>query len=70
MRLVCRRFSDEVRNVSSCRGSAATMFCVCLLATIAVSLSAQSGAQGGEWRTYGGDSGNTRYAALDQINSL
>jgi quinoprotein glucose dehydrogenase len=24
---------------------------------------------GGEWRTYGGDLGNTRYAALDQINA-
>src|ERR1700677_630524 len=40
---------------------------MCLLA--ALPLSAQSGAQGGEWRTYGGDLGNTRYAALDQINS-
>jgi quinoprotein glucose dehydrogenase len=29
---------------------------------------AQSGAPGGEWRTYGGDLGNTRYAPLDQIN--
>src|SRR5437879_655898 len=29
----------------------------------------QSGASGGEWRTYGGDLGNTRYAPLDQIDS-
>ena len=29
---------------------------------------AQSGARNGEWRTYGGDLGNTRYAPLDQIN--
>src|ERR1051326_3277376 len=29
---------------------------------------AQSGAKGGEWPTYGGDLGNTRYAPLDQIN--
>src|ERR1700757_1442641 len=29
----------------------------------------QYGAQNGEWRTYGGDLGNTRYAPLDQINS-
>jgi quinoprotein glucose dehydrogenase len=29
---------------------------------------AQSGARHGEWRTYGGDLGNTRYAPLDQIN--
>jgi quinoprotein glucose dehydrogenase len=30
---------------------------------------AQSGAKNGEWRTYGGDLGNTRYAPLDQINA-
>jgi len=30
-------------------------------------LGAQSGAPNGEWRTYGGDLGNTRYAPLDQI---
>ena len=27
-----------------------------------VTLSGQSGAPNGEWRTYGGDLGNTRYA--------
>ena len=31
-------------------------------------VSAQSGAANGEWRTYGGDLGSTRYAPLDQIN--
>jgi quinoprotein glucose dehydrogenase len=40
---------------------------MCLLA--ALPLSAQTGALGGEWRTYGGDLGNTRYSALDQINA-
>src|ERR1700730_8561928 len=30
---------------------------------------AQSGAKNGEWRTYGGDLGRTRYAPLDQINA-
>ena len=30
---------------------------------------AQSGAKDGEWRTYGGDLGNTRYSPLDQINA-
>jgi quinoprotein glucose dehydrogenase len=40
---------------------------MCLLS--ALSLSAQTGAPGGEWRTYGGDLGNTRYSALDQINA-
>ena len=29
---------------------------------------AQTGAVGGEWRTYGGDLASTRYARLDQIN--
>ena len=28
---------------------------------------AQTGAKAGEWTTYGGDLGNTRYAPLDQI---
>jgi glucose dehydrogenase len=34
-----------------------------------VPLTAQSGAPKGEWRTYGGDLGNTRYSPLDQINA-
>jgi quinoprotein glucose dehydrogenase len=42
---------------------------VLVLATVAAPATAQTGATGGEWRTYGGDLGNTRYAALDQINS-
>jgi quinoprotein glucose dehydrogenase len=29
----------------------------------------QTGAKNGEWRTYGGDLGSTRYAPLDQINA-
>lgn len=32
-------------------------------------LSAQQGAPNGEWPTYGGDLGNTRYSGLDQINA-
>jgi quinoprotein glucose dehydrogenase len=32
-------------------------------------LFAQTGAKNGEWRTYGGDTGNTRYSPLDQINA-
>ncbi len=32
-------------------------------------LLAQSGAKNGEWRTYGGDLGSTRYSPLDQINA-
>jgi quinoprotein glucose dehydrogenase len=30
---------------------------------------AQAGAKNGEWTTYGGDLGNTRYSPLDQINA-
>src|SRR5579872_2608776 len=30
---------------------------------------AQYGAKNGEWPTYGGDGGSTRYAPLDQINA-
>ncbi|HZS51257.1 MAG TPA: PQQ-binding-like beta-propeller repeat protein, partial [Bryobacterales bacterium] len=35
----------------------------------ALAASAQTGAKDGEWRTYGGDLGNTRYSPLDQINA-
>jgi len=35
----------------------------------AVTLVGQTGASNGEWRTYGGDLGHTRYAPLDQINA-
>src|SRR3982750_3813609 len=38
---------------------------VCCIAPLA----GQSGAQNGEWRSYGGDIGHTRYAPLDQINA-
>ena len=35
----------------------------------ALPAAAQYGAKNGEWRTYGGDLGQTRYSALDQINA-
>ena len=35
----------------------------------ALPLQAQYGARNGEWRTYGGDLGSTRYSPLDQINA-
>src|SRR3954451_4197020 len=41
---------------------------VLTLAAASARLSAQAGAAGGEWKSYGGDLGNTRYAPLDQIN--
>jgi len=34
-----------------------------------VTLAAQQGTRGGEWPTYGGDLGHTRYAPLDQITA-
>src|SRR5215467_2674943 len=45
-------------------------FTACLLTVGAVlPAAAQTGAAGGEWRTYGGDLGNTRYSPLDRINA-
>src|SRR5579863_597523 len=41
---------------------------LCLLAC-ALPVCAQNGAANGEWRSYGGDLGNTHYAPLDQINA-
>src|SRR5579864_1458116 len=41
----------------------------CFFLVVAASVSAQSGAKNGEWRSYGGDLGHTRYSALDQINA-
>src|SRR5919204_2658444 len=40
-----------------------------MLLVACASLAAQSGTTNGEWRTYGGDLANTRYAPLDQINA-
>ena len=34
-----------------------------------ISVVGQAGTKGGEWPTYGGDLGHTRYAPLDQINA-
>src|SRR5262245_663600 len=41
---------------------------LCVIVAATTRAGAQSGAPNGEWRTYGGDLGNTRYAPLDQIN--
>ena len=35
---------------------------------LVVPASAQHGAEGGEWRSYGGDVGSTKYSPLDQID--
>src|ERR671937_2018311 len=41
---------------------------ICLILTATTPNHAQKGAKNGEWRTYGGDLGNTHYSSLDQIN--
>ena len=41
----------------------------CVIGCAAVTVIGQSGATNGEWRTYGGDLGHTRYSPLDQINA-
>ena len=42
---------------------------VVAFAVAATAVSAQTGAKNGEWHTWGGDLGATRYAPLDQINA-
>src|SRR3954469_6486484 len=79
------RFRTSTRSARSCgclihstvvrhmrrwipRTSSFALLLAVLLLTL-VDVRAQSGAQDGEWRTYGGDLGSTRYAPLDQINA-
>ena len=45
--------------------AAVVLVCTCA----GISLRGQSGALNGEWRAYGGDTGHTRYAPLDQIDA-
>ena len=47
-------------------GLAGTAVCGLLLVGVAPA-AAQYGAQDGEWRSYGGDVGSTKYSPLDQI---
>ncbi|MBI1872832.1 MAG: pyrroloquinoline quinone-dependent dehydrogenase [Acidobacteria bacterium] len=42
---------------------------VCAFLATTVVIAGQSGAKNGEWRTYGGDLGHTRYSPLDQITA-
>src|SRR5437870_6272851 len=42
---------------------------VCLLCSKPAPLVGQSGTAKGEWRSYAGDAGSTRYSPLDQINA-
>ena len=47
----------------------ASLAVVIVLGALAQSAAAQQGAQRGEWPTYGGDLGNTRYSTLAQIDA-
>ena len=42
---------------------------IVLIAILPAALAAQQGTANGEWRTYAGDLGATRYAPLDQITA-
>src|SRR5439155_17030054 len=74
-----RRFhGDQVYSASAkerpvirtlCRRLFLTTVPVTLAVWMAATIAAQSGAPNGQWPTYGGDLGNTRYAPLDQINA-
>jgi quinoprotein glucose dehydrogenase len=56
-----RVISKEIRKMRMLSGL--------VLALWVLPLGAQMGTQNGEWRSYGGDLGNTHYAPLDQINA-
>ena len=42
---------------------------LCVLACTTAAIQGQGGTGTGEWRTYGGDLGSTRYVPHDQINA-
>src|SRR6185503_15159681 len=54
-------------QTSKFRGTFTGTLIACALA--ALPALAQTGAQNGEWRSYGGDAGNTRYSPLKQIDA-
>ena len=54
---------------TSCQWLTGAALASCLLLSATMSVKGQSGAKNGEWRTYGGDLGNTHYSPLDQINA-
>ena len=52
-----------------CRSKLNVVALAGLLLALSVGVKGQTGTKNGEWRTYGGDLGSTRYAPLDQINA-
>jgi quinoprotein glucose dehydrogenase len=53
----------------SCFRSFLAIVLIFCMAGIIPAVYSQSGTKGGEWRSFGGDLGYTRYAPLDQINA-
>lgn len=51
------------------RASSAWLVPLALVGCAVVTVRGQAGATKGEWRSYGGDQGHTRYAPLDQITA-
>ena len=62
-------FAKAAADRRSFSGGWSCFLFVAALLLIPATLVAQRGAQGGEWRTWGGDLGVTRYAPLDQIDA-
>ena len=57
---------NVIRDISYAIKALLRVGAVCCAALLSY---AQSGAANGEWPTYGGDLGSTRYSPLDQINA-
>ena len=55
-----------MKRLAQCVSLAAAVACLFSVVPFA---GAQTGTKNGEWNTYGGDLGSTRYAPLDQINA-
>jgi quinoprotein glucose dehydrogenase len=44
------------------------ILCLLIISLVSVPIGASNGVPKGEWRSYGGDQGSSKYSALDQIN--
>ncbi len=60
-----------MQRIANRTGRRATAYASLLVAALAAgpSLVAQQGAKNGEWRSWAGDTGSTRYSPLDQVNA-
>ena len=67
--LTVAAWSQRCRAARVSKGNAAGLAALALLLSVSLPIAAQTGAKNGEWRTYGGDLGNTHYSPLDQINA-